>query len=128
MSLKSTHRILRFVALILFGGLASAPVPGQADRSVRCSGRLVSIGEFSEQVEAKCGAPNHLYEWEYGHNSAISQIYDYERESYIAPLFTFGPIHMERWTYNFGSTRLIHYLYFKNGKLIKIETGERGSD
>lgn len=107
---------------------ALLPVPCRADRTIRCSGRLVSIGDFKEQVVERCGEPTHRYTWEYGHNSAISQIYDYERERYIAPSFIYGPIHMERWTYNFGATRLIHYLYFQNGKLIKIETGDKGSD
>ena len=89
---------------------------------------MVSIGDFKEQVEERCGVPEHLEQWEEGWNSAISQIYDYETERYIAPRFMYGPIHMERWTYNFGSNRLIHYLYFQNSKLIRIDTGAKGSD
>ena len=102
--------------------------PALADRTIRCQGRLVSIGAFKEQVEEKCGTPDYFEEWEEGRNSAISQIYDYEKERYIRPHLILGPIRMERWTYNFGSNRLIHYLYFQNGKLTKIETGETGSD
>ncbi len=116
---------LFFIALLtslLMGG------PALADRSVRCEGRIVSVGAFKEQVREKCGAPDYLEEWEEGQNAVISQYYDYEKERYIAPHFISGPIRMERWTYNFGSTRLIHYLYFKNGKLYRIETGEKGSD
>jgi len=121
-----TSSVIWVLAIMMLWSLL--PVHSQADRTLRCSSRLVSIGDFKEQVEDKCGAPDHMYQWEYGHDTAISEIYDYERERYIAPRLTFGPIHMERWTYNFGSTRLIHYLYFKNGKLIKIETGETGSN
>jgi len=99
-----------------------------ADRSIRCDGRIVSVGAFKEQVRDKCGAPDHLEEWEEGRNTVISEYYDYEKERYILPRFIPGPIRMERWTYNFGSTRLIHYLYFKNGKLHRIETGDKGSD
>ncbi|MFZ1983244.1 MAG: DUF2845 domain-containing protein [Desulfatitalea sp.] len=114
------------IAAVLWALIPSGPV--HADRTIRCQGRLVSIGAFKEQVQEKCGAPNYLEEWEEGQNTVISQYYDYEKERYIAPHFIAGPIRMERWTYNFGSNRLIHYLYFQNGKLTKIETGEKGSD
>ena len=111
-----------FLAILLTVGQASA------DRSVRCEGRIVSIGAFKEEVQEKCGTPDHLEEWDEGQNTIISEYYDYEKERYIAPHFIAGPIHMERWTYNFGSTRLIHYLYFKNSRLYRIETGEKGRD
>jgi hypothetical protein len=101
---------------------------GRADRSVRCEGRIVSIGAFRQEVEQKCGVPEHVEQWEEGLNNAISQFYDDETDRYIAPHLVFGPIRMERWTYNFGSNRLIHYLYFKNSKLTRIETGDKGSD
>lgn len=99
-----------------------------ADRSVRCEGRIVSIGAFREEVEQKCGTPDHVEQWEEGYNSAISQFYDEETGRYIAPHLIYGPLHIERWTYNFGSNRLIHYLYFQNGKLTNIETGDKGRD
>jgi hypothetical protein len=111
---------------LLVGLLSVGPV--SADRSVRCEGRIVSIGTFKEEVRNKCGEPDHLEEWEEGQNTVISQYYDYEKERYILPRVVPGPIRMERWTYNFGSNRLIHYLYFKNGELYRIETGEKGSD
>ena len=97
-----------------------------ADRSVRCDGRIVSIGATQYQVLSFCGEPDHRAQWEVGHDSAISQIYDYERERYIAPELVIGPIQMERWTYDFGSNKFIRYLLFQKGKLIKISTGERG--
>ncbi|KJS31479.1 MAG: hypothetical protein VR64_11875 [Desulfatitalea sp. BRH_c12] len=99
-----------------------------ADRSIRCQGRIVSIGAFIDQVQNKCGDPDHIERWEEGHRSAISQLFDYETERYLAPKLIIGPIRMERWTYNPGSTQFIRYLFFQNGKLIRIETGEKGSD
>ena len=33
---------------------------------------------------------------------------------------------MEKWTYNFGPTQFIRYLFFEKGKLTKIELGKRG--
>ena len=56
------------------------------------------------------------------------QIYDYKTERYIAPQEVPNPIPMERWTYNLGDHRFTRYLYFQNGELIKIETGEKGGN
>jgi hypothetical protein len=102
--------------------------PAYADRSVRCEGRIISIGAYRDQVREKCGEPNYLEEWEERRNAVISEYYDYEQERYILPRFVPDPIRWERWTYNFGSTRLIHYLYFRNGELHHIDTGGKGSD
>lgn len=100
--------------------------PVLADRSVRCDGRIVSIGASQYEVLSVCGEPDHRAQWEVGHDSATSRIYDYERERYIAPELVIGPIQMERWTYDLGSNKFIRYLLFQKGKLIKISTGERG--
>ncbi|MBI5062094.1 MAG: DUF2845 domain-containing protein [Desulfatitalea sp.] len=133
MKISTSHKIshgsiaLRILLPTLLGGLL-AVCQASADRSVRCEGRIVSIGTFKEEVREKCGTPDHLEEWEEGQSTVISEYYDYEKERYILPRFIPGPIRMERWTYNFGSTRLIHYLYFKNGQLYRIETGDKGSD
>lgn len=100
----------------------------RADRSIRCDGRIVSIGSYKEQVLKLCGRPDHVEQWEVGRNSAIAEYYDYADERYRLPKLLIGPLHMERWTYDVGSNRLIRYLLFRNGELIKIETGGRGSD
>ena len=76
----------------------------------------------------KCDHPDKRDQWEEEHNGTIAQIYDYKTERYIAPKQIKQPIQMERWTYMLGSNKFIRYLYFQNGELIKIETGERGKD
>ena len=96
-----------------------------ADRYLRCQGRLVSIGDTKEEVLDKCGKPDKRDQWVGDQNSTISQIYDYKTERYMAPKAIKQPIQMERWTYNMGPNKFIRYLYFQNGELIKIETGER---
>jgi len=55
-------------------------------------------------------------------------LFDYESERYLAPKLIIGPIKMERWTYNLGSNKFIRYLEFQNGRLIRIITGDKGSD
>jgi hypothetical protein len=100
----------------------------EADRYMRCQGRLVSIGDTKAEVLEKCDHPDKRDQWEENHNGTVSQIYDYKNERYIAPKHIEQPIQMERWTYIMGPNKLIRYLYFQNGELIKIETGERGKD
>lgn len=121
------HAPSLWLALVL-PAIVLLPWDVAADRSLRCNGRLVSIGAPKAQVEEICGPPDHIAQWEVGRDSAISQRFDYETERYMAPKLIIGPIHMERWTYNFGSTRFIRYLEFQNGKLIRIETGDKGRD
>jgi len=99
-----------------------------ADSYLRCQGRLVSIGDTKAEVLDKCDDPDKCDQWEENHNSTVSQIYDYKTERYIAPKRIEQPIQMERWAYIMGPNRLKRYLYFQNGELIKIETGERGKD
>jgi hypothetical protein len=98
------------------------------DRTLRCQGRLVSIGDTVSDVLDKCGEPDKVNQWKENQNSYISQIFDYEQDRYIAPKLVKGPIVVEHWKYDFGSTRFIRYLRFENGKLIKIESGEKGSN
>ena len=119
------QRILFFLSLLtlLFFNNSMA-----ADRYLRCQGRLVSIGDTKEEVLDKCGDPDKRDQWEEDQNSTISQIYDYKTEQYIAPKVIKQPIQIERWTYNMGPNKFIRYLYFQNGELIKIKTGERGRD
>ena len=122
MKLKRVLFIFPLLTVLLFHNTATA------EKFLRCQGRLVYLGDTKAKVLDKCGEPDHLDQWEEDHNSYISQIYDYEKERYIAPKLIKGPILMECWTYNMGSNKFIRYLYFQNGELTKIETGEKGSD
>ena len=97
-----------------------------AERTLRCNGRLVSIGDSQLEVRDKCGDPDHLSGWEEGRNTRIARIFDYETERYRAPQKVDTPIQMQRWTYDFGPTRFIRHLYFENGELIHIEAGPKG--
>ncbi len=101
---------------------------GAADSSLRCDGRIISLGALKKQVESVCGTPDDVETWQEAQGSAVSQRYDYVKERYRAPKLIIGPIQMERWTYDMGSNKLIRHLLFMNGELIKIETGERGRD
>jgi Protein of unknown function (DUF2845) len=99
-----------------------------ADSSLRCNGRIVSVGATSYEVLDKCGRPDHREAWQTDRDHYVQQFYDYEKERFILPRLIVGPIQMERWTYNFGSQKFIRYLLFQNGELIDIKTGDKGTD
>lgn len=112
--------------LLLVLGLLNLSVGSTWGVSLRCGGRLVSVGDYQNDVVRKCGEPNDI-EYEEAYPDAwISQLYDYERKRFRAPHLIRGPIVRQTWIYNFGPNRLIHFLHFESGKLIRITTGDRG--
>ena len=96
-----------------------------ADQAFRCHGRLIHVGDPKTNVSSKCGEPDHIEQWEENPNGYTSKIYDYEKERYQLPELIKGPILVERWTYNLGSNQFTRYLFFQNGKLYKIERGDK---
>ena len=96
---------------------------------LRCGTRLVTVGDTIPDVFARCGAPYYTEEWEeerimkdFRHPFHYENNYQWGREPFLVKV----PVKFERWYYNFGPTQLIHYLKFRNGKLVKITIGERG--
>jgi len=108
-------------------------VPGFSNRAIavglRCGTRLVSVGDTKSKVFSLCGEPNYTEQWE---EKRIMRDFRYrvnfedDDEWGREPFLVETPIRFEKWHYNFGPTRLIHYLKFRNGKLVKISFGERG--
>jgi len=127
-TLNFSRRKALYLCVLLIPPILWVDTGLAADRTLRCHGRLVSIGDTSSEVLTVCGEPDVTRHWEEGDGNYISRIYDYENDRYQAPELIKGPIRVERWTYNFGANRFIRYLRFENGKLVKIETGEKGSD
>ena len=96
---------------------------------LRCGSRLITVGDTKSKVISQCGIPDYKEEWEEEQimrdfHSPVYSKDDYEmgREPFLVKTL----VKIEEWYYNFGSTRLIHYLRFRNGKLTKITIGERG--
>ena len=116
--------LLTIFGLLLFW----VPFRAMADSAMRCQSRLVYLGDTQPEVLEKCGEPDWMSGWDEAPNSTVSRFYDYERDRYKAPESTRGPMRMDVWAYDFGSNRFVRYLHFENGELIRIETGEKGSD
>jgi hypothetical protein len=99
-----------------------------SQRTLRCDGRLVSIGDTRSEVEQNCGEPDRLSRWQGNDNTTVVRIFDYETERYQAPVRVETPIETEIWIYELGPTRLVRTLHFENGRLIRIETGPKVGD
>lgn len=92
------------LALLLASG------PAQAD-AMRCDGKVIRTEDRSFDVLRHCGEPSFRDEW----------------NEYLA--HHHGPTgHHEEWYYNFGPSRLLHILRFRNGKLTAIDTDGYGYD
>jgi hypothetical protein len=94
-----------FVCLTISGFMTAADAYG-----LRCGNNLVDVGDRKIDVLAKCGEPAITDEW-------------YEEEGFRGSSVM---IRVEEWTYNFGPTRFIYFLRFKNGQLVEIRTGDHG--
>ena len=76
--------------------------------ALRCNGRVVQEGDHAFDVQRKCGAPAYADSWdEYAWVGAYGG-------------------HVEDWFYNFGPSRLVQILHFRNSRLTRIDSGGYG--
>jgi len=99
--------------LTLFCSIAPAAADG-----MRCGSRLVSDGDSMYLVQARCGAPDDANNWVEYRTERIK----------VGSVWVERTVEVkyERWTYDFGTDRLIRFVVFENGRLIKIDTGPYG--
>ena len=88
--------------------------------ALQCEGRLVSEGASAWEVQAICGEP-----------AQVSDTVEIVLKPFYDPLGRVAghiPVGVPKqvWTYNFGSSRLIYILTFREGILVKIDTGGYG--
>ena len=95
------------LVLVTFLLLASRP----AAALMRCSGGVVNTDDRSFDVLRRCGEPSFRDEW----------------DEYLA-YHHLPSAHVVVWYYNFGPSRLLHVLSFRNGRLTSIDTDGYGFD
>jgi hypothetical protein len=83
----------------------------QPAEAFSCRQRLVSVGDTAYEVRAKCGPPTY------------EGVYEVTRTPEEGTAVTRA---ITRWTYDFGSSRLIRILTFEDGRLRRIESGPYG--
>ena len=84
--------------------------------ALRCSGGLVIEGDGQFRVQKVCGSPDFVttsYKTKY---RSVGE-YGYRYGTEIT-------IRVDKWTYNFGSQRLVYTLIFEDGTLVDIETDQ----
>src|SRR5689334_10424497 len=76
---------------------------------MRCGSFVIKEGDRAFDVQRKCGAPTYSDDWDtyllYGTDVAV---------------------HVEEWYYNFGPSRLVQVLRFRNSRLSSIESAGYG--
>ena len=96
-----------------------AGAPGLA-RALDCEGRLVSEGQAPWEVQAICGEPTQVQDTV---EIILQPVYDpFGRAVDHLPV----AVPKSVWTYNFGPSRLVYRLTFREGTLAHIETGGYG--
>jgi hypothetical protein len=96
--------------LPLLPALLLSGTPAAAD-TMRCDGSVIRDGDRSFDVLRLCGEPSFRDEW----------------DEYLA-YHHLPSAHVEEWYYNFGPSRLLHVLHFRNGRLTRIDTDGHGYD
>src|SRR5262245_1732716 len=107
---------LGVLAVTLMGG---APAPARAEGGFRCgTGRIVRNGETEDDVARKCGDPDAVRSWsETRIEAAWENGHSVERQVIIV---------YDEWKYDLGRQRLIRYVTFAQGLMIRVRTGAYG--
>jgi hypothetical protein len=92
---------------------------GHARDGLRCGTRLVALGMSQDEVIVLCGEPSWASSWqEVLERGTLLNKKDFVRATVI--------VNFEEWTYNWGPTRFMSYLLFRNGVLDRIHSGGYG--
>ncbi|MDD5579386.1 MAG: DUF2845 domain-containing protein [Methylobacter sp.] len=88
--------------------------------ALRCGHSLVDVGDYKDEVYAKCGEPDSIET----RTKIEGTTFHHPRRT--LDLQQYEEILVEEWIYNFGSSRLKQYLRFENGRLVEIKDIGRG--
>lgn len=104
----------RFLAALLVGLLVSSP----AFAALRCGSKIVTKGDPSSEVAAKCGEPADVIRM----NSILRRpvVWLHGRPRYLGEDYI--EVQVEAWLYNFGPNKLMRRVRFENGLVAEIET------
>lgn len=104
----------RAIAVLALGLMAGSP----AFASLRCGSKLVTEGDTSSEVAAKCGEPVDVVKMRSVFRRPVLWVYG--RPQYIGEDYIEIPV--EAWVYNFGPNKFMRRVRFENGLVAEIET------
>ena len=115
----------------MFSALNFIPAACEASETLRCHGSIISPGATRAEVRHKCGKPTEgsmrpeyfLPELSAGSRVRVDNAKITE-DDLISGRVVYEEV--EEWTYNFGPSRFVRTLTFRNGKLSTIESGRYG--
>ena len=123
---------MNFKALccIIVTGLLLVALSQEPALGFRCGTKVVSIGDTKSEVINKCGEPDHIEVWEvergrkrhYKSPPSPDTTHGTSGKSYSSKVH----VAVEEWMYNRGRQKFLRLLRFENGRLTKIEIGNRG--
>jgi hypothetical protein len=121
--LEMEGNLMGKLLIVLFLALGAVATPFDyghcSGDELRCGSRLVSTGMRTGEVLAVCGEPTSTRSWQEGYETGnIGQ-----RKETSRAVIT---VNYEEWTYNFGHSRFMQFLLFKNGVLDSIKSGGYG--
>lgn len=123
------------VIRMLVAGACLTSLTGPVDLAsaldtMRCGGRLISLGDPADKLLAACGPPTTVDEWEEERITYFNtppppdqyRTFEHDGRGYRVRRF----VRVELWTYNKGPNRFIEYVRIENGKVLKIDNGGYG--
>jgi hypothetical protein len=81
----------------------------------RCEGKIISVGDTSGELIAKCGEPD----WKQSSTEEIITTIDKDTTKKIL-------IAVEEWTYNLGPDRFMRIFKLKDGRVVEMRIGDYG--
>lgn len=81
---------------------------------MRCGRKLVSIGDYKNDVYAVCGDPESIDT----RTVLVGSTFHFPRRT--IDIHQYEEVQVEEWVYNFGTKRFRKYLRFENGRLVEI--------
>jgi len=99
----------------LMAGMTAMERLQQGQQKFDCSGRIIEAGVPQADVLAACGPPA----WR-----------DQRTDSWVDGIRSDGTVLVsvftEEWIFDFGPDRLLHFVYFQDGKVTSVRTGGYG--
>ncbi len=127
-----THAYIRNTVVAAIGACSGVLVCQDAlADGMRCGNKLVSHGDASHIVRSKCGAPQNVEqrtETETLRRRVIVQCGPVAPNGICVEEQEYTVTHqIETWTYDFGTSRLVHFATFVDGSLRAVHTGGYGT-
>ena len=115
-------------AVVSIGMLAAGAASAASTGGLRCGTKLVSLGDTQYDVQATCGVPDSRQQrTEVRTVRRQVRVPCADRRAWCsATVEDTVEVPIEEWIYDFGRQRFLQHLLFEQGRLVHVESGQRG--